>query len=812
MVTTIAKIGYSEDSIKHLAKLDHIRHRPTGYITDVGVGGQFHIIKELIDNSIDELENFRNSPDGLLEISMFKDLVNKKYQILVSDNGRGIPIDKLIDVFTNPNTSGKFDTSSYKFSAGTFGIGAKATTALSDFFRVIVMKNGVLADATIHHSNIPDQPLKYDNFTNIESGSFVLFEPDASIFEDIEEFSHSGFLRIEEFLSQLSLFSKYRIVFKVFNVGVSDSIKNSTTDRFVEFLLLCRSTSSITNVVFDNNRFDREKYIKEFFTLNKNFEFKQLLEDNSSDDLKYTIDVRCIKTHNMPNNTKLTFVNGIMFTDGNSFHIQSTIAYIKEQLAKLIPEQKMKDFFISQYKLPIWLIMDVKFSGAQFSGTIKHQFRDIAFKKVFDKSMHKLFDSSVIIKDLYDLLDEHIVAAFNRFSNNDLIVKNVSNMLMRLNHPKKFSDCNTSERDKAELFLVEGESAKSDQGRDSEYQATYILSGKPLNALTSQDKMFDSLDNLRKNKIYQDIIRILGIVPGSNDLSSLNFGKTFITTDADVHGYHIASILLSNLYILSPALIEEGRIYVVMPPLYGIKVKGSKELLYVRNTKELNATLAYHLYYKCLDIYIESNAYNKQKLNIEEFVAFSEIVELVGEVITNLSKEYAIPAVILEQLSLMTVMLNRSLLDADIELFEKAFGCKVKYHKESQVLILIIGSEDIIIPLYNINDLIYKKILPLYKDFFYMKMRIYATTKRTDHMNISPVSIVQLFQMFNEMKKLFSIERYKGLGSMNPKDRSKTCINKETRRTFQITTIGDIDTVFNMMGTDSTTRKELVLA
>ena len=279
-------------------------------------------------------------------------------------------------------------------------------------------------------------------------------------------------------------------------------------------------------------------------------------------------------------------------------------------------------------------------------------------------------------------------------------------------------------------------------------------------------------------------------------------------TDADTHGYHITNITIGNLYALCPALIERGHVYITLPPLYSLNIKGSAPI-YIRNADELNTTLAYQLYYRCIDVTIKSDNYSRL-LNREEFTAFSELVIKIGDELDRLSEEYMIPAILLEQLSLITNHLN--LAHPDVNVLKQWLGYDIKYVKSSHLLIISIGSDDVIVPLNQITELIYSRILPMYREFYYGRTRIYATTKNSDAMKESPITIVQINEIFKRLAGMFSINRFKGLGSMPPEDRSRNCLAPATRRVYQISSIGSIDKIFSLLGSDPTERKRLVLS
>ena len=791
-------LDYNDNSISELNDLQHIVHRPSAYVPDTGFEGRFTITREIVDNSTDELELLSG---GTLEVFLFIDRLHQDYEIVVRDTGRGIPIGKLIDSFSKTKVSGKFSTDSYQFSAGSLGYGSSVTLALSKWFRAISLNKKVIGDVTIHRNDIPKQVNTINNELG-KTGTIVMFSPDEGILSEGSRYIET-IGKLDEFLAHLSLFCKFRIKLFVIEQVIPESIKFAETIPTIEFL---DQLSQSTLPAFDSVSLDRETYIKNYFGVQRNWHGRFPIEGaNSNDTLRIKGEILVLLSSTPSSSNKLTFVNNILFTDNASFHIKNLHTFLKDKLVGKIKDKNIKKFFIDNYKLPIWLVLDVKYSGAVFSGMSKTSFKDHSIVDIYQKLLTEIIDQSMLDK-FYEIIEEHISVMFNRFSNSDFKVSSLRHMSLKLNRPTKFNNCKTTNSDIAELFLVEGDSAKSDQDRDANFQAIYTIGGKPINALTSIDNLSESSNDLKKNKIFQDIIRILNITPGNNDLSKLNFKKIFITTDADTHGYHIASIITGNLYALCPALLEQGHVYLVKPPLYSLKVKGSSPI-YVKDTEELNVMLAYHLYYKCLDIKITGPGVDRT-LSREEFVAFSELIIKIGDVLERLSQEYMIPAILLEQLSLMTNHINVA--NPNIDELRKWLQYDIRYIESSNIIIVSIGMDDVIVPLTQITDLIYSKILPLYREFFYGKTRLYVTTKLSELYKESPITLIQLYHMFQQMGNIFKIERYKGLGSMPPEARNISCFSPETRRAYQITSLGDVDTIFDMLGDDPTPRKRLI--
>lgn len=791
-------MSYDKRSIINLTPLEHIRKLPSGYITE-GLNGIYHILKEIIDNSIDEVQ--LKGKNGLIDVIIFINKERNGLQFAVIDNGRGIPKEELINVFSNTLTSGKFTSKDYTFSTGSYGVGSSVTLALSKFFRAISFNGNVVADATIHHSNIPEEPIYSPNVNN-NVGTIVTFEPDDQIFNNIDQFIEDHNV-IYNYFYTLSLFGKYRIrMFTIFD-KLPEIVRQADTQAFIQYLM---NITDIEIPSYDSLKFNKEEYVNGFFGISKSWDKRfSIIGKNDEDTLRVEGDLLISLSNTFSGNTKLTLVNDILFTN-NSIHVTLLYQYIKDRIANYIPEKRVRTFFLENYKLPIWLVLDIKYSGAVFSGLAKVAFNDQSFQPKYISVLNNIFDEDTILQ-IFNTISNHISLQYDKFSNNDFRQTNaMKGLLQRLNRPKKFNDCSTTNRSTAELFLVEGDSAKNDQDRNSSFQASYTLGGKPFNGLTAPNKIEDSLYLLKKNALFQDIIRIINITPGSNNLSNLNFHKIFIMADADTHGYHITNIVIGNLYLLCPALIEQGHMYVVMPPLYSLRTKNG-QAVYFNNAQELNVTLAYHVYYDLMEIELESSVH-KNILSQEEFVVFCDMVMRIGDELKRLSVEYAIPPIIIEQLALMTNYLNIN--KPNVKAMEALLGCDIRHVPSGNLLIISIGSEDIIVPLNQISELIYNRILPLYREFYYGKNRIFITTKKTDSLKRSPTTIIQLCDIFDMLNKPFTIKRYKGLGSTPSKDKATICTNPETRRVFQISSIGDVNRVFDMLGSDPSERKKLM--
>ena len=248
---------YNADSIRSMDDIEHIRFRTTAYIDDTYIQGQFHIIKEIVDNATDEL----SINGGHLDVFMFRSPRNSTYQIVVVDNGRGIPIGKIIDSFVNAKTSGKFDTDSYQYSSGLFGIGSTVTMSLSNWFRVISLNETKIGDVAFRYDKLPKIITTIQNKTKC-TGTIVMFEPDKDIFTGISDFM-TDYTLLSNYLTQLNLFSRYTTNLYVMDTELPSEIRNGSTLQVFSYLEEVRETSP----TYDSATLNRDTYIRSFFNI-----------------------------------------------------------------------------------------------------------------------------------------------------------------------------------------------------------------------------------------------------------------------------------------------------------------------------------------------------------------------------------------------------------------------------------------------------------------------------------------------------------------------------------------------------------------
>lgn len=803
------KNEYTDKNIKSLDILDHIRLRSNAYLSDLGIQGQFYIIKEILDNSIDELENC--SYDNLkLDISLVFDKDKNEYLYIIEDNGRGIPLNKVKVSFTSGNTSGKFDTKTFRSSSGLLGIGAKVSVALSTISRIFAYREDRIKELMVEYGKKFDiTEYKTKKMKERKHGTFTVFKLDKRVFIEVDRWINGEYEILTNYLKKLNIFhNKYQIRMRV--------LDNSDLVRGIKELKLNEIIRELDNSevieVFDSNDFDNQKYLEEYFGINNNDTSEYKVNGSYEElDIEMSLLVNLSNrgySNILEDKNKITFINNLLMNDNESYHIKLLKKYLKEKINKKISNKDMREFFNKSYILPIFFTINIKFNGAQFVGTTKHSFRDNNFKIPYLAILNEKIKPRMV-NLIYEGIEKHITIQYNKFKNSGLVIKNEKKLLLELERFTKYDDCMTKDSSEAELFLVEGESARSTDGRNEQCQALYTLGGKTLNSLLSQGKEEASLGKIKDNAIFRDIIKILNIVPGSNDLSGLRFNKILIMTDADTHGYHIASILIGNFMIISPKLIEDGYIYVVISPLYNIKIPKIKDTLYLKSEDELIETLTKHIYNKKFRLYNQNQV---SRIPYEELVkVISEIMD-IGNILTNISSEIKIPGRLVEALyKIPNILLRDELTNRDLNKLKKSLNNEeIFYEKEDHILIICDGLIDYIIPLRSFNK-IYDRITLLLKGINIQEYNFDIAFSDDKFNTKFKYSIFEIYQLLNKLKDSTDISRNKGLGSLDSIDREVTCLNQETRIVKRISNMGDINIIYGLLGNDPEYRKNRLM-
>ena len=817
---------YNEDQIWTPERLDHIRMRPTAYIPSRGTEGQVHQAIELIVNAIDELALM---PDGVgkLIVMLCVDTVRETFQLVVKDNGRGLPIGKLLDAYTKLNTSGKFDTTAYETSGGLYGLGAKLSAGVSKYFIPITTRPEGKAAIRVFEGKC-DERLELIEKPQKETGVMVVYEPDPSIFVGIDQFSTLGQQQLLTLLQKYCFFRKLNIEFRVHALGLPLDIWNK---KIPEIEAIIDRYLHESYSVFSESTFDRQKWLREYWNVQRPFAFQGFIQDSFKSSIlnrdkqeqettiRYQVQLYYVKFDQQGG--RFGMLNNLPIDDARSTHTLTIVEELKRYIGqKYITDSKIRNFFIESYKLPLYIAVDVKCPGAEPSGTTKDAFYSSSFRKVYSASLWQkiieLNQQSNFAESLYKELATSIEDAYNKNVTGISKIKNTNRMFENLKYPEKFKDCESIDRLDTELFLVEGESAGGGtEGRNKLLQGQYLLKGKTFNGVDREDNLMRSIESILKDDIYKDIFKIMNVNPSNFDPSSMYFKHLLIMTDADFHGYHISATVVGNIFAVCPPMIESGMVSIVTPPLYGLDYKNKKRgtpRVYLRDDREKMLWMTHKVYMEALDIGIKStNIFNdkiKYLKNIE-YVDFIKLILEIGEAITNIANELVLDPIIVEVLTHVTQYLTPETMNVQ-KIKEITQIDRVTYDPRGYILVLTHGRTDYVIPLENVASRIYDTVMPMLNKIRWKDIQLYITSKHVNQYKDTPISITKLCEILLSFDELFDISRYKGLASMPPLDKNRTCMDPKYRTVHRITTVGDVTTIFNLLGNDSSYRKQLL--
>ena len=545
-------VSYTEENIRHLSDMEHVRTRPGMYIGRLGDGSQaedgiYVLLKEVIDNSIDE---FKMGAGKRIDITMEDNL-----RVSVRDYGRGIPLGSLVDAVSMLNTRGKYDTKAFKKSVGLNGVGAKAVNALSSRFVARSVRDGQMREAVFERGDLVSDT---SGPTDEENGTYIFFEPDNTLFTGYH-------FRIEYIETMLRNYT-------YLNTGLS--------------------------IYYNGHRIVSRNGLED------------LLNDNMTAPGLYPIihlvgeDIEIAFTHSSQYGEEYySFVNGQHTTQGGTHqsafkeHIARTIKEfygksleyqdIRNGLVAAIAVNVIEPTFESQTKIKLGsLVMapekDSEGNPYPLSGVSVNKFVGDFVKENVDNYLHKHPDvAEVMLKKIQESEKERkAIAGVTKIARERAKKANLHNRKLRdcrvhLNDLKGPKDGEDDPRLESSIFITEGDSASGSitKSRDVNTQAVFSLRGKPLNSFGLTKKV------VYENEEFNLLQAALNIEDG---LDGLRYNKVIVATDADVDGMHIRLLMITFFLQFFPDLIKKGHVYILQTPLFRVRnrKKGVYETIY----------------------------------------------------------------------------------------------------------------------------------------------------------------------------------------------------------------------------------------
>lgn len=828
--------SYEDGSIVTLEGLAVYRESPSQVIPDTEHLGISQLLIEVLDNSCDEA--LLKGDAGQVDVMVCPDPKRKTVQMIVADNGRGIPFGDMWRAMTQPNSSGKFGFSngSYIYSSGQFGIGGKVTAALSEHYRAISYR-GKEGFAQIYINKGQHEPQDVWNKTSVfrrrkvdRTGVLTIIEPDGDILSGIDTYCPDGWLTLIDRMRKYAFFHpNTNLKFYQSSKALPSNIWSADVDVVDDIL---KDVINSSTVVFNSREFNRESWVNSYLGVRKPFAWSYDFSKSANppnDSLYYDISIKYHDTESA--GAKLGMMNSVPIDHGASNHISELMVVLKSVLSEKIADKQIRTFFNDIYRLPIYITVNAKFKGVKFTGATKDKFFSQVFREAYGGHLlhhfRKTKEGSEAISELIELLTPDITEKYLASINGASVVKAESRLFKDLAHPTKFANCSAKDRSEATLFIVEGDSAGRGVAsiRDGETMGIYYMKGKSINGLSKWGPDQISREVRKKQHgTYHDILKIFKLDPDNPNLDSLYFNKLVIMTDADSHGKHIASIITGNMYALCPQFVEAGKMYVVTPPYYKLNYKkGAKDKShYIRSYEDLVLWFCENVYRPTFNIKLgqvhpNPNDLSKRKETVsdldqhpEVFDAFMMNILKYGEMLTNLSQELMINALILEKLTYISYYLDRETVEPEA-IRQILCADSVQYDDVGHILTLIYGRDDHVIPLFKVKERLTDELLPLLNRMKWKDLRLYITAKRYPGLRNQLMSMGEFYSMLKDLESDFTIEKLKGLGTMEPEECYQTCMDPRYRTMYQITSVSDVDLIWDLLGKNSDKRKNLLV-
>ena len=780
------KTSYEAEAIEIHTGLDHVRLRPAMYIGDVGERGIHHLVWEILDNAVDEAMagHARN----------IKVIIHDDNSVTVEDDGRGIPVDvhpevgrpALEVVFTMLGAGGKFGKKLYTYSGGLHGVGASVVNALSEWLVAEVYRDGKIYRQEYRRGE-PVYDVK-EVGTTTKRGTRITFKPDPDIFETTK----IKFDLVERRVRELAYL----------NPEVRFFLKDERTGKEIVYK-------------FDRGIEDLVDYLSQA----KDPLFKEIIRivgsrevDTKEGKAEVVVDIafRYVKDYR---EIVDSFVNNVKTVEGGT-HVTGFRSGLTKAVMKMVETMKiskeLKTMFTGEdIREGLVAVISCKVPEPQFEGQTKSKLGNQNVKKIVESVVYehlvRYFEENREILRL--IVEKAVEAALAREA-----AKKAKELVRRKSPledgilPGKLADCSENDPEKCELFIVEGDSAggSAKQARDRRFQAVLPLRGKIINVEKAR------VDKVLANEEVKAIVSALGCGIGEDiDLSKLRYHRIILMTDADVDGSHIRTLLLTFFYRFMQQLVEKGYVYIAIPPLYRVK-KGRKEI-YVKDDRELEEIILSLAeeggYIKDAD----GKEYRGEDLlrvlrSLKEFEeSYRSVVKSKGEEVVNFLIENRVreedlrdPEVVREIVAKISSALPDFRVDTKYDDLEGAYDI-ILYDDR-------LGSR-IIVDADFLSSLSYKHVL----EGVGLRMPVEVGYESKKKVVNSPQEIYDT--LMDLVRQGLEIQRYKGLGEMNPDQLWETTMDPARRRLVRVTLEDAVeaDRIFTiLMGEQVEPRREFI--
>lgn len=761
-MTANAQENYSAKSIKILDGLEAVRKRPGMYIGDTAQRGLHHLVFEIVDNSVDE---HLAGHCGNIKVHIHVD-----DSITVEDDGRGIPVEIHEElgisaaevVLTKLHAGGKFDSSSYKVSGGLHGVGLSCVNALSEVLKVEISRGGKLYSQVYRRGN-PEAPLAEVGLSQ-SSGTKITFKPDPEIFEVLEY--------------SLDIISKRLREMAFLNRGLSISLIDERVDKELNFKYE-GGIISFVEYINQNKKAIHEPPI--YLTAEKGPIIVEVAMQ-WNDSYQENIFSFCNNINTIEGGTHLSGLKAALTRTVNLYAVKSNmLSGLKESLLG----EDIREGLAS--------VVSVKVPQPQFEGQTKTKLGNSEVKGIVETIVNEFLlqffeENPSIAKMICSKAVDGARARIAARKAKELTRRKSPLDMSGL--PGKMADCQSADPAECEIFIVEGDSAggSAKQGRDRRIQAVLPLKGKILNVEKARfDKMLSS-DEIK----YLITAMGAGIGEDDFDISKLRYHKIIIMTDADVDGAHIRTLLLTFFFRQCRQLIDNGYLYIAQPPLFRIK-KGTKHW-YLKDEQELNNVLFESACDSIKSVHSDGGVYcTDLRSLIKNVIRFNKIItaftrkkrdiDLVRHVITKwgnssewLKDKDAINRYF-EDLQKHTLERHPYTIGFEYKIEDDENGwnrvlCTTKRNEEKPLVTTISRS------MYELTE--YEELCSLSNDLKKLGDLPYKIEVESGVKEFESLEGLVDFVM-EEGKKGYSIQRYKGLGEMNPEQLWETTMNPENR-------------------------------